>query len=142
PRQTGNGILNKAIRGTITPFEATKIVAVIWDYIPLHPFEEGRYDIQYTARLCDLEKIEYPTGISLVETTRVESPEEAIAAFNRYYDDGQEGIILKDMRMIWENKRSKYQMKFKGENELDVLCTDWIEGRGKYVGMLGAIRVQ
>ena len=33
-RQTGNGILNKANKGTISAAEAAKVHATVWDYIP------------------------------------------------------------------------------------------------------------
>jgi ATP-dependent DNA ligase len=53
--------------------------------------------------------------------------------------EGQEGIILKDAKSIWENKRSKGQIKFKGELETDLRVVDIQLGTGKYEGMLGAI---
>jgi len=40
---------------------------------------------------------------------------------------------------VWENKRAKHQIKFKGELECDLLVTETVEGTGKYEGMLGAI---
>jgi DNA ligase-1 len=52
---------------------------------------------------------------------------------------GQEGIILKDLSGIWEDKRSKSQIKFKGELECDLRIVGIEEGTGKYAGMLGAI---
>ena len=53
--------------------------------------------------------------------------------------DGQEGIILKDKDGIWENKRAKHQIKFKGEMECDLEITEVVEGTGKYAGKLGAV---
>jgi ATP-dependent DNA ligase len=40
---------------------------------------------------------------------------------------------------IWEDKRSKSQIKFKGELECDLKIVGVEEGTGKYAGMLGAI---
>jgi ATP-dependent DNA ligase len=53
--------------------------------------------------------------------------------------EGQEGIILKTTDGIWENKRSKSLIKFKGELECDLRVVDWEEGTGKNVGRLGAL---
>ena len=53
--------------------------------------------------------------------------------------EGYEGIILKDGRGIWEDKRAKHQIKFKGEMECDLKIVGIEEGTGKYVGKLGAI---
>ena len=52
---------------------------------------------------------------------------------------GEEGIILKDLSGIWQNRRSKTQIKFKGELECDLKIVGVEEGTGKYAGMLGAI---
>jgi ATP-dependent DNA ligase len=46
---------------------------------------------------------------------------------------------LKTQDGIWENKRSKSLIKFKGELECDLLVVDWEEGTGKNVGRLGAL---
>jgi ATP-dependent DNA ligase len=53
--------------------------------------------------------------------------------------EGQEGTILKDKNGIWEDKRSKGQIKFKGELECDLKVVDWEEGTGKNIGRLGAL---
>jgi ATP-dependent DNA ligase len=59
--------------------------------------------------------------------------------FEEYLAEGQEGIILKDYKGIWENKRTKNQIKFKGELECDLKIVGIQPGTGKYEGMLGAI---
>ena len=43
---------------------------------------------------------------------------------------------------IWEDKRSKTQIKFKGELECDLKIVGIEEGTGKYAGMLGAIQCE
>ena len=48
----------------------------------------------------------------------------------------------KDGEGIWENKRSKGQIKFKGELECDLICVGWEEGTGKNKGKLGALVLQ
>lgn len=52
---------------------------------------------------------------------------------------GWEGLILnKDMK--WKNERNNGILKVKSFNHADILCTDIIEGEGKYTGMLGLIK--
>jgi ATP-dependent DNA ligase len=75
-----------------------------------------------------------------VEQTKVDNLEEAQKVFLQYLDKGQEGIILKDNESIWEDKRSKGSIKFKGEFECDLKIVAWEEGTGKNVGRLGALR--
>ena len=138
-RQTGNGILNKANKGTISDAEADKVIAHIWDMIPYAYFIDGEYNKPYVDRLNNLGNIVFPEKIELVETHIVEDMNSVQNIFNDYLVNGFEGIILKDGQSIWENKRSKGQIKFKGEEECDLRIIDIEEGTGKYTGMLGAI---
>jgi hypothetical protein len=141
-RQTGNGILNKAVKGTISDLEANKVHATIWDLIPYEQFMAGKCSVDYHTRFSTLEGFALPTKIRIVESKVVGSFEEAQAIFEKYLDEGQEGIILKSMSGIWEDKRSKNQIKFKGELECDLVITGVQMGTGKYEGMLGAVHAQ
>ena len=141
-RQTGNGILNKANKGTISKADAAKVRATVWDIIPYVMFETGYCATPYSQRIDTLATLlatHEPEKVYLVQKTTVENIEEANAIFERYLSMGQEGIILKDLSGVWEDKRSKTQIKFKGELECDLKIVGIEEGTGKYAGMLGAI---
>lgn len=135
-RQTGNGILNKAVKGTISDKEAAMVHATIWDHIPYMYFTTGECPTPYKQRFA---RLETTNKISVVPNFIVDNIEEAQAKFKEYYDQGEEGIILKDMNAPWENKRSKALIKFKGELECDLKIVDVEDGTGKYEGMLGAL---
>jgi ATP-dependent DNA ligase len=136
-RQTGNGILNKAVKNTITPEEAAMVHATIWDYIPYVLFVDGYCPIPYKDRFAKIKDL--PKKIELIEGYLVQNIEEAHERFLDYYSKGEEGIILKDMNSVWEDKRAKHQIKFKGELECDLKIVDVEDGTGKYEGMLGAL---
>ena len=138
-RQTGNGILNKANKGTISPADAAKVHATVWDLIPLILFQDGYCATPYQTRFGSLQVMDLPEKISLVEHTVVCDYDAAVDIFQEYLAQGQEGIILKDLSGEWEDKRSKTQIKFKGELECDLKIVAVEEGTGKAVGMLGAI---
>jgi ATP-dependent DNA ligase len=138
-RQKGNGILNKAVKGTISDTEANMVHATIWDVVPLTKFTEGKWDVAYEQRFHMLSNLVLPNKISLIENQIVGDESEAHALFADYFSRGEEGIILKNIKSIWENKRAKHQIKFKGELECDLLCVDWQEGTGKNTGKLGAL---
>lgn len=138
-RQTGNGILNKANKGTIKLEEAKKVHAQLWDMIPYAYFVTGHCPTSYVLRFTNLSGKTFPDRIHLVETSLVNSLEEAQTIFEEYLANGDEGIILKDGYGEWEDKRAKHQIKFKGELECDLKIVDVEEGTGKYEGMLGAI---
>ena len=144
-RQTGNGILNKANKGTISAGEASLVRATVWDVIPFLYFQDGECATPYGTRFNSLNtlinKVE-PEKVSTVKSWEVEDYETAKALFEEMLQRGEEGIILKDKAGIWENKRSKTQIKFKGELECDLKIVGIEEGTGKYAGMLGAIKCE
>lgn len=141
-RQTGNGILNKANKGTISDEEASLVVASVWDMIPYEDFVKGVFKVKYIDRLEKLKALVSTGGdkVSVIATHEVKSADEANAIYQRYNAEGFEGIILKDSSSIWEDKRSKQQIKFKAELDCDLEIIGIVEGTGKYKGMLGAIQ--
>lgn len=147
-RKTGNGILNKAVKGTISEEEKLQVRAIVWDIIPLTAFQSGKCPVDYETRLGTVvtavdhldKKLAKMVGV--VETTIVADIEEAQKTFKTYFEAGQEGIILKDRNGIWEDKRAKHQIKFKGELECDLKCVGWEEGTGRNKGKLGALVLQ
>lgn len=146
-RKTGNGILNKAVKGTQSAKEGSMVRATLWDAIEFEKFEAGVDKQPYKDRLAKLSnclsdlKNQSSLGhlVHLVPHKEVDSIEQARVQFEKYLAEGQEGIILKTKDMIWENKRSKHQIKFKGELECDLKVIDWVEGTGKHAGRLGAL---
>jgi ATP-dependent DNA ligase len=152
PRSIGNGICNKAIKGTITQAECKSLRFKLWDYVLFDDFKSGKFNLPYQERFSTLKthlasspfsisETDYipPKYISLVSHKIVNNLEEAQDYFQDHLKNGLEGIILKDMSMIWEDKRSKKQLKFKAEETADLVVVDWVEGNGKYQGMLGAL---
>jgi ATP-dependent DNA ligase len=124
-RQTGNGILNKANKGTISAKEAALVHATVWDLIPYVQFVDGYCATPYAKRYSTLEAIVNKQSsknkkIWAVTSTIVQTLEEAQGIFQEYLSLGYEGIILKDGSGVWEDKRSKTQIKFKGEMECDL----------------------
>ena len=145
-RKEGNGILSKAQKGTITPEEASRVIAVLWDYIPYTEFTQGHSTLVYSTRSAfitrKIDMLQRTTGMSRVRAARTHianNLEEVKDLYQQALAAGEEGIILKDLNGEWEDKRVKHMVKFKAELEADLVCTDWIPGTGKYEGMLGAL---
>lgn len=143
-RQSGNGILNKANKGTISADQAALVHATVWDVIPYVLFGDGYCGTPYSTRFSSLKILvdKIPAKgkkIWLVTSDIVENMDQANAKFEEYLGLGLEGIILKDGSGVWEDKRAKHQIKFKGEMECDLKIVAVEEGSGKYAGMLGAM---
>jgi ATP-dependent DNA ligase len=118
--------------------------ATVWDVIPYVLFGDGYCGTPYSTRFSSLKKLvdQIPPQdkkIWLVSSDIVENIDEANEKFEEYLGLGLEGIILKDGSGVWEDKRAKHQIKFKGELECDLKIVAIEEGTGKYAGMLGAI---
>jgi DNA ligase-1 len=56
--------------------------------------------------------------------------------------EGYEGIMLRHPKTSYDRKRSDALLKVKLFNESDFTIVDFVEGEGKYVGMLGKILVE
>ena len=64
----------------------------------------------------------------------------------KLYDDitelGAEGIILRAPNSPYEEKRSKYFLKFKIKEDSECIVRGYEMGTGKYVGMLGSLNCE
>lgn len=144
PRKEGNGIATKAIKGTITEEESKLLHVILWDVVPLEDFMKKRCDTPYEDRLADLTaKVALVSGdlISLVESKIVHNMDEVQELFMYYLELGLEGGILKNLHAIWEDGRSKDQIKFKAEKECDLRVRGWNFGEvgSKYETILGSL---
>ena len=142
-RQIGNGILNKAVKGTISKEESERVTAILWDVIKLSDFKKGSSDISYGCRYMDLLvqllKISNSRRVFPVPTRFTKTYEKALEYANEWMNAGFEGAVIKNPNMKWGNKRSTESFKVKSENDVDLKCINWIAGTEKYDGMLGAL---
>lgn len=144
-RKTGNGIINKAIKGTISDEEAKMIRFQIWDAIPLAEFKEGKSVDNYKTRFERLIQaidgdFENWKPYWVIPYKTVGTLEEAIAHFEQMLAQGHEGTILKNYCAIWEDSRSKHLVKMKAEKECDLEIIGFNPGEGKFTGMVGSIQ--
>lgn len=145
-RKKSNGIANKAIKGTISDEERKKFFFVCWDVIPLVDFLKGSCTSDYGKRwgefFRDFANVEWKDEepyMGLIQTLIVNDWNEASKITEEMIAEGKEGSIIKNIFAPWENKRSKHQVKMKQSVDGDFVIKDWIEGTGKYVGMLGSL---
>lgn len=157
-RKTGNGILNKAVRGTISEKESDMIVATLWDVIPKELFVTQNYDkfalpeyeyhsrftrISDMFRLVAFKDAEYTfRKIRLVDSIVVHSLEEAYDEFKAKLAQGKEGVVLKSKHSYWKNTRLTDCVKLKEVRDCDLEVIGYIEGTGKYEGKMGALSCQ
>lgn len=142
-RQTGNGILSKSIKGTMSIAESKLVHAVVWDFIPIDDFIVNRVcKIPYSKRYEMLSSAKLGKRVSVIENHVVNSLEEANEVYQMYLSQGQEGIVLKSKDGIWEDKRVNYQIKFKAELDCDLRVVDWGYGTNRMKDILGYIECE
>lgn len=123
-RQTGNGIVSKAMKGTISEKEAQNVHFQVWDWVTAEGYWKGKLAEQYHTRLRQAELLVEDmecANIEMIETFEVNNVEEARAIYQKYIEMDLEGIILKNVNGIWEDGRSKDQVKFKQVIDIDMV---------------------
>lgn len=140
-RKKGNGIVTKAIRGTIPASDSANLHLVTFDVIPLDKWKEGIYSTDYQTRFNYLNSLalQFQKSASVVESKLVNNAAEASEHFNYMLSRGREGTIVKDLRSIWANERSRLHIKLKDivSCDLEVIAVE--PGTGKYTGMVGSL---
>ena len=144
-RVKSNGIVNKAIRGTISKKEQDQLAFFAWDIISNKPYKD-RYQ-SLNARIIDGRKlnfgsIEKPRNMRhfvLVDSEIVKSEDDVMKFYQQQIALGNEGAVIKNMDSPWEGKRSKNMVKVKEIIECELLITGWELGTGRNKDRLGNI---
>lgn len=142
-RKIGNGILNKAVRATITEAESKHITAVLWDIIPLENFrklvDNSRYEDRYNRLSGMINRVETDDRIFLVETIKVANVDQVMEMFNRMIEQNKEGVIVKSPNAVWKDVRSTEMCKVKAELTCELRVNSITAGTGRFEGMVGAL---
>jgi DNA ligase-1 len=69
-----------------------------------------------------------------VKDHHTKSQDDLNKVYARYVDAGHEGIMLRNCNSPYENKRSKYLLKVKPEDDSEAVILDIIEGEGNWSG--------
>lgn len=136
-RKTSNGVINKAVKGTITKEEAELIHFLCWDLV------DFTSTISYDTRISELNsrcsQLSLDSKIKVLPTHVVSSKDDVQDFFEECVAAGEEGCMVKNMKSLWVPKRSKDIGKVKSEEVADLKVVALEEGTGKNVGKLGAM---
>lgn len=139
--QIGTGIINS------DEIDKSCIKFVIYEMFPKEEFIKGESKLTYKQRrktyLEPLSKEINELGLENIEVVPLVYEGADQSKIQELLDkadaDGWEGLMLnKDTK--WKNKRNNGILKVKSFKHADILCTDVIEGDGKYKGTLGLIK--
>ena len=68
----------------------------------------------------------------------VESMEQMESFYKSVLDKGGEGIMMKDPKSMYADKRSNYLLKYKPSFDMEAVIVGYKDGTGKYKGKLGS----
>jgi DNA ligase-1 len=77
--------------------------------------------------------------VVIVKNYLVKNREEAMEKFSSFIEEGYEGMMLRVPDSPYENKRSKYLLKYKEFQDEEFEIFDVIEGKGGRAGKMGRI---
>ena len=139
--QIGTGIINS------DDTDKTCIKFVIYEMLPKTEFLNGESKLTYKQRrktyLNPLAEEIVTLGLENIEVVPLvyegTDKSKIQELLDKADNDGWEGLMLnKDTK--WKNKRNNGILKVKSFLHADLLCTDVVEGDGKYKGTLGLIK--
>jgi DNA polymerase/3'-5' exonuclease PolX len=87
----------------------------------------------YPEPFCDIE-----CPIVFTEQIEIKSMKHLEEIYKDILNKGGEGVMIKDPKSLYEDKRSDYMLKYKPCFDAEAVIVDYKEGNGKYEGLLGA----
>lgn len=135
-----------AARKTECGDTTSKLMA--FDCIPLQEFVRSVSQHDLSTRRLELlnrfnDSVASISGcVDVVKAAGVSTLDDIERVTSDYIVQGYEGSVLKDLSSKYEYKRSSSWSKVKRFNSADLKVIGMVEGRGKYVGTLGALQVE
>ncbi|MBC3767247.1 DNA ligase [Neptunicella marina] len=105
------------------------------------PTEPGTF----SQRILQMQQIvskSHNPSLKLVHQYKIENRKQLDAELNRLTKEGAEGLMLHHQDALYEDGRSQYLLKLKTFKDDEALVIEHIEGKGKYTGKMGALRVR
>ena len=84
------------------------------------------------------EEFQIECPVQMATQTTVKSEEHLEKMYKKVIENGGEGLMLKCPNSMYEDKRSKYMLKYKPTFDEESIIMDYKPGNGKYTGSLGA----
>lgn len=144
PREVGNGIINKGSKtnSTITKEEVENIFVTCWDILSIEEFENRKSEIEYSKRYEKIKNIEEISNFFKIANTKiVNSFEEAFDFYEEMLKRNEEGAIIKNSSLKFEDKTSQEQLKLKCKFQVELEIIGFNNGKEgtKFENTLGAI---
>jgi DNA ligase-1 len=111
-----------------------------WEQISYCIFDAPEIPGDLTTRLAEIKKrISKNKVCRIVEQNVCDNAEDMETFFERILEQGGEGIILRNPKSNYEQKRSDQMLKYKPFDSDEAVIIGYQNGQGKYANMVGAL---
>jgi len=114
-----------------------------WSQVSYYIFELPNQPGGLIERLDVLERFlaEKPLAqLKLIKQTRVQTQVDFDSMLIEHLTQGAEGLVLREPNLPYHTGRSPYALKVKPRYDAECRVMGYTEGRGKYTGLVGALR--
>lgn len=121
------------------------VMFTTWDMISLVEYSKGFSSTKYKDRLNNVQSLltkHKLTLISLIESKKILTYDEAINHFTEMLHRGEEGTILKSLEAPWKDGKHNFQIKMKLEIDVDLIITDFDYGTGKNLYVISTLNAK
>lgn len=130
------------------------ISSVVSKYIPIDEewkkltymvFDAPNSTQTFERRVERYTQLVYDLNVSYIKPViqhRVKDKLELLSLLGRYVHAGSEGVILHRANALFGSGRSDNVLKLKPYMDAEAVVLDYLPGKGKYTGMMGALKVQ
>lgn len=118
-----------------------KVKYVVFD-IPSEKNKPFTERMEILKKIIDDIAIKYGPDCPIMHppNTLIDSNETLIELYNKYTQNGAEGLILREPNSLYENKRSNLMLKMKINDDGEAIVIDFENGKGRLEGLLGSIK--
>ncbi|MEO9947071.1 DNA ligase [Paraglaciecola sp.] len=116
-----------------------------WKHIKYMLFDLPQHKEDFTRRLNDLETIVDDCTspyMFVIPHFKLNTKAQLMAKLDELVAQGAEGLMLHHQRATYQNGRSANLLKLKKHQDSEATVVAHLPGKGKYLGMLGAILVE
>ena len=137
--------LVKKSKPTIADLFESEEKCKLWVFDGLLDDDQERFDNRFKRvkqAILETVKPEHLHYFVFVENVVVNNHEEFLTEHDKYVAEGFEGAILRVINAPYENKRSKYLLKYKVFVDDEFTIVDLLEGKGSDAGRVSKLLVQ
>jgi DNA ligase 1 len=120
--------------------ESEKLVK-LWIFDGTMENEEWNFVNRFNLIKEEVKKLSDIKYLKFVENEEVNNHAEVQEAHDKYVAEGYEGVMVRIPNSMYENKRSKYLLKYKEFMDEEFVIKEVVEGSGNRSGMAGKLIV-